>query len=227
MLHFFHFRQVIGDLGFKLRDLIVCQVVRFPHCIGPDNGPGRKFQGFKPDDGSATEEFLTSGRASFTERSSAENDPSLKQLIPYVVITSGGKILYYVRGKKSGEERLRSLGSVGIGGHISTNDHSLFKQDLREVFAAGMMREIEEEVDIKTPFTEEIKGLINDDSNPVGRVHLGVLVVCTLEEPEVEKREASITSLEFLSIAELRKRFESLETWSQIVADNWELIQTG
>ncbi|MBD3285727.1 hypothetical protein GF359_04650 [candidate division WOR-3 bacterium] len=184
------------------------------------------FQGFKPDDGAIVEGFLTSNQARFIDRDSAETDPSWKQLIPYVVLTSKEKILHYVRGKKTGEDRLKSLGSVGVGGHISTTDHTLFKQDLREVFAAGMMREIDEEVEIQSPFTEEIKGLINDDSNPVGMVHLGLLVVCTLEKPRISKREASITSLAFLNLSELRKRIETLETWSQIVVGNWNTIRS-
>jgi len=199
-------------------------VLCFPRALLDKLG---SFQGFKPDDGSIVEEFLTSGQARFIERAVAERDPSFKQLIPYVAITSTNKILHYVRGKKSGEERLKSLGSVGIGGHISTTDHSLFRQDLREVFAAGMVREMEEEVDIKSPFTQEIKGLINDDSNPVGKVHLGVLIICSLDEPVVEKRETSITSLEFLDLTELVRRIEGLETWSQIVVNNWEKIKTA
>lgn len=185
------------------------------------------FQGFRPDDATTVEEFLTSGQARFIDRTNAENDLSWKQLIPYVVVTSCEKILYYVRGKRTGEERLKSLGSVGIGGHVSTTDHTLFRQDMREVFAAGLTREMDEEIEIKSPFTQEIKGLINDDSNPVGKVHLGVLIVRTLIEPNVEKREKQITALEFLSLGELRNRKESLETWSQIVIDNWEKILTA
>jgi len=185
------------------------------------------FQGFRPDDGTLLEQILSSGQARFIERGKAEEDPSFKQLIPYVVMVWKDKLLFYVRGKKTEEGRLRSLGSVGIGGHVSVTDHSLFDRDIREVFAAGLRREVTEEVEVQTEFTERVAGLINDDSNPVGRVHLGVLVLWELKEPRVIKRERSITSLEFLTIEELRKRKNKLETWSQIVVDHWEEINVG
>jgi len=177
------------------------------------------FQGFRPDDGTLLEQILSSGQARFIERGKAEEDPSFKQLIPYVVMTWKDKLLFYVRGKKTEEGRLRSLGSVGIGGHVSVTDHSLFERSIREIFAAGLRREVTEEVEVQTEFTERVAGLINDDSNPVGRVHLGVLILWKLAEPRVIKRERSITLLEFLTLEELRKRRETLETWSQIVID--------
>ena len=52
----------------------------------------------------------------FAPRSSAETDPSLKQIIPYALIVANGKLLRYRRGKSSGEQRLVAKGSIGIGG---------------------------------------------------------------------------------------------------------------
>ncbi|TKJ44368.1 hypothetical protein CEE36_01095 [candidate division TA06 bacterium B3_TA06] len=192
------------------------RVLCFPRSLLNELGG---FQGFRSDDGTLLEQILASGKARFIERAKAEEDPSFKQLIPYVVMVWSDKILFYVRGKKTEEGRLRSLGSVGIGGHISVTDHSLFERDIREVFAAGLGREVAEEVDVQTEFAERVAGLINDDSNPVGRVHLGILVIWKLAKPKVVKKERSITSLEFLTLEELRKRRETLETWSQIVID--------
>jgi len=192
------------------------RVLCFPRLLLDELG---SFQGFRSDDGELIERILASGKARFIERAKAEEDPSFKQLIPYVVMVWSDKILFYVRGSQTGEERLKSLGSVGIGGHISVTDHSLFERDIREVFAAGLRREVAEEVDVQTEYSERIAGLINDDSNPVGRVHLGILVIWKLAKPKVIKRERSITSLEFLTLEELRKRRETLETWSQIVID--------
>jgi hypothetical protein len=40
-----------------------------------------------------------------------------------------------------------------------------------------------------------------------------------LAEPAVEKNEAMITNLAFLSPEELKERRESLESWSQICLD--------
>jgi predicted NUDIX family phosphoesterase len=194
------------------------RVLCFPRLLLDELG---SFQGFRPDDGTLLEQILSSGQARFIERGKAEEDPSFKQLIPYVVMIWKDKLLFYVRGKKTEEGRLRSLGSVGIGGHVSVTDQTLFERDIREVFAAGLRREVTEEVEVQTEFTERVAGLINDDSNPVGRVHLGVLILWNLAEPRVIKRERSITSLEFLSLEELREGKNDLETWSQIVIANW------
>jgi len=60
---------------------------------------------------------------------------------------------------------------------------------------------------------------LNDDSTEVGRVHLGIVHIFKLKEPQVQKREAMITGLTFLTMQELMARRESLETWSQICVD--------
>src|SRR6202047_3057914 len=65
----------------------------------------------------------------FAPRSAAENDPSLKQIIPYVLISGEGKIFRYTRGKTSGEKRLVAKGSIGIGGHMKEQDEGLFYLD--------------------------------------------------------------------------------------------------
>jgi predicted NUDIX family phosphoesterase len=109
----------------------------------------------------------------FAARSSAETDPSLKQIIPYAILTSGGKVLRYKRGKKSGEQRLVAKGSIGIGGHMNDRDEGLFALD-KEAYFAGVQREIDEELIVEPPLENRIAALINDDSNEVGQVHLGV-----------------------------------------------------
>jgi predicted NUDIX family phosphoesterase len=151
----------------------------------------------------------------FTPRSSAETDPSLKQIIPYALIVSEGKVLRYKRGKKSGEQRLVAKGSIGIGGHMNDLDEGLFALD-HDAYLAGVTREINEEIRIASPRTHNIAALINDDSNEVGQVHIGVVHVLTLDAPIAEKNEGMILQPEFLTPQELHAEFDSLETWSQI-----------
>jgi len=189
------------------------RVLCFPRSVLDDIGD---FQGFMFDDGKILKRILMNANSRFVERRLAEEDPSLKQLIPYVVMKYGNKILHYVRGKETGEQRLKSLGSIGIGGHISLTDHGLFANSMLEVFNEGLRREVAEEVEVNTNVKERIVGLINDDSNPVGQVHLGVLLLWELTKPEVRKRERVITSLEFLTFDELETRKQQLESWSQI-----------
>lgn len=167
--------------------------------------------------------LLSRGNNLFLPRALAENDPTHKQIIPYAIIAYGNRVLHYVRGKKAGEQRLVAKGSIGIGGHMNDTDESLFAWD-EEAYRAGVEREVSEELRIETTFDDRIVALLNDDSTDVGRVHLGVVHVFKLDEPRVEKREAMVTNLEFLSRDELLKRRDRLETWSQLCVDEFDRL---
>jgi predicted NUDIX family phosphoesterase len=93
-----------------------------------------------------------------------------------------------------------------------------------QAYCAGVEREVNEEIKIDTPFEDQIVALLNDDSTDVGRVHLGVVHVFKLKEPKVQKREAMITGLTFLTKDELMSRRASLETWSQICVDSLDRL---
>lgn len=160
----------------------------------------------------------------FARRSAAENDPSLKQIIPYAVLTHGGRILNYVRGGKSGEKRLVAKASIGIGGHINDGDEGLFAFD-RDAYQAAVEREVREELRLGGGFSDTIVALINDDSNEVGRVHLGVVHVLELESDAVRPGEKAIARLSFDPSDELLRRRGEFETWSQIVLDAWAQLR--
>jgi predicted NUDIX family phosphoesterase len=169
--------------------------------------------------------FLESGNHFFVPRAEAEEDPSLKQLIPYVVVTAGDRILHYRRGSGSGEKRLLKKGSVGIGGHINDGD------GLGEAFDAAayqraLMRELQEELSIESCFIERPLAVLNDDTNPVGAVHLGIVHQCQLAEPSVKANEAAIAELGFLTLEELASRHNELESWSQLVVGGWKGLRT-
>ncbi len=161
-------------------------------------------------------EIFAPGVCSFMGRPAAEKDPSFKQLIPYVIMGSGGKYLSYVRGKRAGETRLVSKRSMGIGGHINPVDWTLFSNDARQTYLEAVQREITEEVNVDTKYTNKIVALLNDDTNEVGQVHLGVVHFWELNEPKVEKREQMITEISFMSAEDLNEVKDTLETWSAL-----------
>ena len=167
--------------------------------------------------------LLSRGNNFFFPRAQAENDPAYKQIIPYVLLAFQDRVLHYVRGKKAGEQRLVAKGSIGIGGHMNEGDESLFAWD-EQAYRAGVEREVNEEIKIDTPFQDRVVALLNDDTTEVGRVHLGIVHIFHLAEQKVEKREAMITNLAFLTRAELMARRESLETWSQICLDSLDRL---
>ena len=181
------------------------------------------FQGLNFESRKYLDAFLSRGNNFFLRRPEAENNPAYKQIIPYALIAFGNRVVYYVRGKKAGEQRLVAKGSIGIGGHMNESDESLFALD-EQAYRVGVEREVNEEIKIDTQFDDRIVALLNDDTTDVGRVHLGVVHVFTLAEPKVEKREAMITGLTFLTKEELVARRESLETWSQICVDSLDQL---
>jgi predicted NUDIX family phosphoesterase len=167
--------------------------------------------------------ILSRGNNFFLSRAKAETDPTHKQIIPYVLLAHGNKVLHYIRGKRAGEQRLVAKGSIGIGGHMNESDETLFALD-EAAYRAGVEREVAEEIKIETKFDDRVVALLNDDSNQVGQVHLGIVHVFRLGEPKVKKNEPMITELAFLSREELLARRESLETWSQICLDSLDRL---
>lgn len=173
------------------------------------------FQGLSLDLNRYLPSFLDGQNNFFTARGPAETDPSLKQLIPYAIFTYDQKILRYTRGGKSGEQRLAAKMSIGIGGHINDTDgtHGAFDN---ATYQNAVDREISEELRLGGPFTQKPVALLNDDSNDVGKVHLGVVHVVRLTSPEIAPNESAIADLQLCSIDKLTSEKSRLETWSQI-----------
>jgi predicted NUDIX family phosphoesterase len=174
------------------------------------------FQGFCGDVDRYLRGLLDPAHTSYRPRSAMEQDPSFKQLIPYVIFRyrdgSGSTHLFqYTRGKGQGESRLHAKRSIGVGGHISADDAAM-----ASAYEEGMRRELEEEIYIGTTYRGRMVGLINDDETEVGRVHLGVVHVLDVEEPAVEPREDDLVDAGFRPLNELLAASDRFETWSQI-----------
>ncbi len=176
------------------------------------------FQGLCLEPRSYLGAMLDPGNNYFLPRDTAEDDPTHKQIIPYAIFRCGEKYLHYVRGGGSGEKRLAAKGSLGIGGHINDTDEAKASLD-KDTYSIGVEREIDEELNINGAHSQKIIGLINDDSNDVGKVHLGVVHLFELENEDVTPGEANIETLEFLTVEELLEKRKSMETWSQICMD--------
>jgi predicted NUDIX family phosphoesterase len=177
------------------------------------------FQGFSREIDRYWPQLVTGDHVEYRARGEMEEDPSFKQLIPYALFrwtaADGTPHLFeYQRGSGQGERRLHAKRSVGVGGHISSIDAEIGAS--HEVYREGMRRELDEEVVIETLYTETVVGLINDDETPVGRVHLGMVHLCDVEEPHVRPREADILEARFSPVAEILSRLDQFESWSEI-----------
>lgn len=153
----------------------------------------------------------------FTERQEAETNPDEKQLIPYCILRTGNKILRYTRGSTGGEARLHAKKSIGIGGHINPIDQTSESNSFN-TYLEAVKREIQEEVGITIKNVPEPVCIINDDSNDVGKVHLGIVHVIDISNEDAQSAEDAIENLEEVTLETLRAESDTLETWSQLVA---------
>ncbi len=177
------------------------------------------FQGINTDVENYYSTLLDPANNFFMDRAAAENDPTYKQLIPYALFHHKGKFLNYQRGKSGGEARLHAKRSLGIGGHINPIDTRDDHLGI-ETYMAGVEREINEELNINGSYTQKIVAILNDDSNDVGKVHLGIVHLFDLDSDDVQPNEDAIADLKFSTIDELQgTMYDSLESWSQFCAD--------
>ncbi len=181
------------------------------------------FEGFTAEVDRYLPAFLNPQNNYFLGRDEAEEDPGHKQIIPYALFHCNGRFLHYVRGGKSGEKRLADKGSLGIGGHINSEDAEQASLE-KDTYLTGVDREMNEELLLNTGYRQRIVALINDDSSEVGQVHIGVVHLFDLDSEDVAANEAPITNLEFLSREDLELRRDKLETWSTICLDHLHLI---
>jgi predicted NUDIX family phosphoesterase len=158
----------------------------------------------------------------YLNRTEAELDKRYKQLIPYALIICHDKILRYRRGRGGQETRLHGLYSVGVGGHISEEDHGLFSNS-RLGYGEAMRRELMEEVAIDVT-KEAAVGVINDDSTEVGQVHLGVVHIVNVTDEAVAGRRSGIVGPEFIPISDAVKNPSAYETWSQFCLENLDAL---
>lgn len=177
-------------------------------------------QGVSPNADAYLEAFMAPGVAFFMDRATAEDDPSHKQIIAYGIFSYQGRILHYTRGNAGGEARLHDKGSLGIGGHINPVDYQGQEEGM-DAYMAGVEREVQEELNFGCNYRQRVIGVINDDTNDVGAVHLGVVHLFELDGDDVTSNEDAINNIRFLSVDELRQEplFSKLETWSQLSLD--------
>jgi predicted NUDIX family phosphoesterase len=182
-----------------------------------------RFQGFSAEADRYVSALLVPELMQYRPRSEVEEDPGYKQIIPYVVFRSGGAVFCYTRGKSQGEARLHRLRSLGVGGHVSEADAQGGKN--LDAYESAMRRELDEEVEVASPGRIHRVGLINDDSTPVGSVHLGVVHLFELERPQVTAREEGLADASFLPVANVLTIQHEFETWSQICIAS--ILRTG
>lgn len=176
------------------------------------------FQGLSFNTEKYIEFILKSNECKFIKRKKAESDIKYKQLISYCILKNNDKIFTYRRGKLLTEKRLLGEYSIGVGGHITVDDPTLFGISYKE----GLKREIKEEIGLINDFELQIVALLNDDSNDVGKVHFGIVCIIGVDNKEIFSKEKSINEPKFLSVSELKRKISKFENWSKICINEIE-----
>lgn len=158
-------------------------------------------------------EQLVRSSGQFLPRYKMEQDPAYKQIIPYMVFVHDKKVFVMQRSSQAGEQRLANAYTVGIGGHVRAGD----------LPAGGLLqwgeREFAEEVLYFDGFKNtQFLGVVNDESNDVGMVHLGAVFVLHAQSEGIRIR-SELASGVLMSRAECFAHFHAMETWSQQVVE--------
>jgi predicted NUDIX family phosphoesterase len=185
----------------------------------PNVPGGTDFHGVRPSDEGGLQDLrvAVARHGRYMERPAAEMDPTHKQLIPYVVVRDGGSVFLMRRTDAGGDARLHGRASIGVGGHLNPVDEG------DDALMAGLRREWAEELHADWEPDFRLIGLLNDDSNPVGSVHLGVVFEVEAAGRPVDVREHDKLAGAFATADELAASWDRMETWSRIVADALDL----
>ncbi len=165
------------------------------------------------------DEIMGGGELAFIDRDHAETDEDFLQVIPYTVLFLGREVFCYRRTKAGAEGRLHDRWSLGVGGHINPTDGDAGV----EAFTAGYWRELCEEVSIDLPPADLLSlsqpvGLIYDDSEPLGRVHFGIVFVQNLPRgARLTFKDPALADGEFRHQSELRHLGVEFENWSKLL----------
>ena len=152
---------------------------------------------------------------SFRPRKQVEEDPSFKQIIPYLIVRHTDHLFLFQRGAAGNEARLRGLFSIGVGGHINRSD----VEGASDLVAAGLRRELDEELIIHGTWRARLVGVLNDDTNAVGRVHFGLVHMVDVESPDVVVRESDALTGRMASREDVLAVRDRMETWSRLILE--------
>lgn len=184
------------------------------------------FHGFTANVAHYKQKLLASQAPRFMLRHKVEDDPNLKQIIPYVVVTAtAGKETFYFsyrRGVKQGEARLHKKLSIGIGGHVNPIDQQHPASTAWACAVVAARREMVEELgkpNAHSPatYTPRAVGWVNHDDDAVGKVHLGLVMQYHMAAPMCYPVEGNVDSWGWVRAGELLERAEEYEPWSRFV----------
>lgn len=157
----------------------------------------------------------------FRRRAELEDDPTFQQLITYAIISTGGSFYLFKRSSRQAEKRLHNKYSLGVGGHMNPchmNGHGV------DYLMDELSREFFEEVRLGPGCRiekSEFIGFLNDDTIPVGQVHIGLLFHIRVSGKEVYVNEPDKMTANWIEQQHLANYYEEMESWSGMIVEHY------
>ena len=184
-------------------EILVVQTANLFKNIAPWHGIYNNYQTFLN---------IITDKKLFMPRAHAETNPNFKQIIPYMIFMFDHKIFVMQRKSSASEQRLASKFSIGIGGHMRQED--MQTNDIID----WASREFDEEVHYSGQQSIKILGVLNDDSNAVSKVHLGIIMLINANSDKISIKDEHKSGI-LLTIDECIALKPQMESWSQICLD--------
>lgn len=153
---------------------------------------------------------LITSNQQFLPRPAMEQDPKYKQIIPYMVYMVEDKVFCMQRRENASEARLAGKLTIGIGGHIRQEDM------IGKSILAWAERELHEEVNLEGSYSTELLGMLNDDTNAVGQVHMGLVLLMRGTSTKISIK-SELKSGTLMTLSECLEKIDQFESWSELV----------
>ncbi len=153
---------------------------------------------------------LIKNNSFFKRRGDVEKDPSYLQIIPYIIFSFQNKFFLYKYIKEAGEKRLIDSYQLAVGGHIDLADG----KDLE----LAAQREWEEEVDFKGKIIDKkLVGILNDDTEMVEKVHLGMIYHFMGDSDNIKVKETDKLKGEMVKKDNISGYLRDTDIWASII----------
>jgi predicted NUDIX family phosphoesterase len=172
--------------------------------------------------------ILDRKNSQFMDRDEVEDNPKFIQIVSYVIFGYGNDdyVFSYRRANDGRETRLHGARSLGVGGHVNTYDDECADGNLEDCYVESLRREISEELIIDTEIIKQIPlGIIYNDIDDVGKVHLGFVHYIELAKPQVWPKSPEIAGYKWVAPGYILPEKDTFEIWSKMLLENWVRIR--
>ena len=146
-------------------------------------------------------------------RCEAENNPEIKQIIPYVLLRNSVTGEVYTTTRLGGDNRLKGRLSIGLGGHMDEGENII----------TCMLRELREEVGLTDGDIDGLMlyGYLYNDTTEVDSVHLGSVYIVNTSRQDIQCLEPDKLAGAWFSLPQLEpfRKINFLESWSAMLFD--------